>query len=304
MATMAGHPSTAPREAEPPSGKLRWLLPAVCGTLLLLVLASGAAAVHFLGEMHTQQLAVTRALTERTQMLSGLWLSIQGYDQAVRQFVAQAQADRDQAAHRDLDRLTVEIEGELERYPATRDSDESALLEGMRNVFVEQRTVYVAILTARPAERRRQAESLLAEHRVPSGQQLLDWSGKLRAWNGERLQHADRALAAQFADVQGSLARALAIACASGLLLVAGSMAYILRLERQTRGRYVELARSRGELEQLSARLVDAQETERRNISRELHDEVGQTLGALLVDIGRLRPPAGRRPRVASASAT
>jgi signal transduction histidine kinase len=33
---------------------------------------------------------------------------------------------------------------------------------------------------------------------------------------------------------------------------------------------------------------VDAQETERRAISRELHDEVGQALGALLVDIGRL----------------
>jgi signal transduction histidine kinase len=34
--------------------------------------------------------------------------------------------------------------------------------------------------------------------------------------------------------------------------------------------------------------LVDAQEAERRSISRELHDEVGQTLGALLVDIGHL----------------
>jgi signal transduction histidine kinase len=38
----------------------------------------------------------------------------------------------------------------------------------------------------------------------------------------------------------------------------------------------------------LSARLVDAQETERRSISRELHDEVGQSLGALLVEVGRL----------------
>jgi signal transduction histidine kinase len=65
-------------------------------------------------------------------------------------------------------------------------------------------------------------------------------------------------------------------------------MAYIARLDRQTRARYVELARSQHALQQLSARLVDAQETERRAISRELHDEVGQALGALLVDIGRL----------------
>ncbi|HXJ40661.1 MAG TPA: sensor histidine kinase, partial [Bryobacteraceae bacterium] len=40
--------------------------------------------------------------------------------------------------------------------------------------------------------------------------------------------------------------------------------------------------------QQLSARLVEAQETERRTISRELHDQVGQTLNALLVDAANL----------------
>jgi len=78
------------------------------------------------------------------------------------------------------------------------------------------------------------------------------------------------------------------LALISGFLLAVVSAIYILRLERQARLRYAELVNSRTELQQLSARLVDAQETERRAISRELHDEVGQALGLLLMDAGRL----------------
>ena len=275
------------RDPTPPSSKLRWLFLSVSVLLLALLLGSGVLVVRFLSEMRTQELAATRALAERTRALSGLWLSIQSYDQAVQQFVAQTAADRKAEARRLLDQLTLEIDAGFDRYPRVRDSEEAALLNGMRGVFSQQRT-YVTILEARPEERRRQAENMLAEHLVPVQKQILDWSGKLQAWNGERLQQADRSLVTQFANLQGSLSRVLAIGFGSGLLLVLGSMAYIVRLDRQTRARYVELARSRHALQQLSARLVDAQETERRAISRELHDEVGQSLGALLVDIGRL----------------
>jgi len=118
--------------------------------------------------------------------------------------------------------------------------------------------------------------------------QLLDGSGQLDAWNGQQLRSSDETLLAEFSRLQASLTGSLAIALGAGLLLVIASMAYILRLERQTRNRYEELAQSRHELEQLSSRLVDAQEEERRSISRELHDEVGQSLGALLVDLGRM----------------
>jgi signal transduction histidine kinase len=256
--------------------------------LLALLVVSGALAARFLSAMRTQELAATHALAERTRTLSGLWLSLQSYDQAVQQFVAQTAADRDVEARRRLDQLTLAIAADFDRYPSARDSQEDALLNGLRGVFSQQRTLYITVLSARPEERRRRAESMLAEQLVPVQKQILDWSGKLQAWNGERLEYADSSLVTGFANLQGSLSRVLAIGFASGLLLVLGSMAYIARLDRQTRARYVELARSRHALRELSARLVDAQETERRAISRELHDEVGQALGALLVDIGRL----------------
>jgi signal transduction histidine kinase len=291
----------APPEPAAPSGGLRWLFLCVSMVLLALLLASGVFTVRFLAQIRTQEMAATRALADRTNALSGLWLSLQNYDQAVRQFVSQTAANQ-AAEARSLDALTREIDSDFDHFPMVGDDpEEAALLNYLRGVFSDRRGVYVAIIESPPSRRKREAESMLAQGISPAEKQIMDWSGKLQQWNGERFQRADRDLVSEFAHLQGSLSKVLGIGFASGLLLVLASMAYIVRLDRQQRARYVELARSRQALQQLSARLVDAQETERRAISRELHDEVGQTLGALLVDIGRLSTTlSAERPEVTS----
>jgi signal transduction histidine kinase len=76
----------------------------------------------------------------------------------------------------------------------------------------------------------------------------------------------------------------------------------ILRLENQARLRYEEVADARGQLKDLSARLVQAQETERRALSRELHDEVGQSLSAVLVELRNLSGGLKARSEEQSAS--
>ena len=59
-------------------------------------------------------------------------------------------------------------------------------------------------------------------------------------------------------------------------------------LELRVLERTEELAVKNRELHILSQKLVDTQENERRHLSRELHDEAGQMLTALLIDLGLL----------------
>lgn len=66
----------------------------------------------------------------------------------------------------------------------------------------------------------------------------------------------------------------------------------ITDVSRRTQER-MALERSRRELQRLSANQVDAREAERRHISRELHDELGQRLSSLKMELSSLR--RGRR---------
>jgi signal transduction histidine kinase len=272
----------------PASTTLHWLVTGVSAALLILLLVSGMLALRWLRQMYARQQAVTQELAARTQMISALWLSVQNYDQAVQDFVNQTKVSQNKPTRQYLDQLTLEIDQHLKSYPADRDATEAALLVGMQDVFSEQHTLYISWLASPPGERRHEPENLDSARMVSLQKRILDWSSKFQTWNGRRFALADQSLVANFGNLQRRLSLALAIGFGSGLLLVSVSMAYIVRLERQTRHRYVELARSQQDLQQLSSRLLDAQETERRSIARELHDEIGQSLGAVLVDIGRL----------------
>lgn len=89
----------------------------------------------------------------------------------------------------------------------------------------------------------------------------------------------------------------LALACVVALLV----LLYAGQLEAQIRDQHLADRRNKMDLQRLSARLVDAQEDERRKLARELHDEIGQALTALKMDLSQAdrnleTPPRARKP--------
>ncbi len=64
-------------------------------------------------------------------------------------------------------------------------------------------------------------------------------------------------------------------------------------LRAETNGKLEEVARARDDMEHLSGKLLKVQEEERRRLSRELHDGIGQTLTALRMEIHQAHLNAG-----------
>jgi signal transduction histidine kinase len=138
------------------------------------------------------------------------------------------------------------------------------------------------------AARRSQGEGFLRDVVIPRRTQIVQLARQATALNELDLDAGEERLQ----DLQSHFRRRVTIISAVALLLggiLAGvTIRRVQRLEREADARYKEVEEARRELRKLSDRLVTAQEEERRNLSRELHDEIGQAMSAMLVELGRL----------------
>jgi signal transduction histidine kinase len=124
---------------------------------------------------------------------------------------------------------------------------------------------------------------------------MLELAGRIDALNEQQLDAGNQQVVSLLLSFQTRLLLTLLAALALGLGLALFTMRKILNLEEQARLQYVDVVEARTQLKELSARLVQAQETERRSLSRELHDEVGQALSAVLIELRNLSSGLGVR---------
>lgn len=118
--------------------------------------------------------------------------------------------------------------------------------------------------------------------------EILALTRDISAVNEGDLKETDRRTTEASLQFRRRLSLVSGIGLSFGAILAAATVIYAGRLERNIEEKYQESLRAQRQLKQLSKRLVDAEERERRAISRELHDEVGQSLSALLLDIKNL----------------
>ena len=156
-------------------------------------------------------------------------------------------------------------------------------------------------LLAPESEKRGQAQTRLETQVAPRRDVVVALSEEIRqimtgAFTREQrdLNEADRQLRERIWETT-----ALAVLIGAGIAVF--SAWYVGRLEATVREGHAEVARNREELRHLSGKLVRAQEDERRSIARELHDEIGQALTAVEVELAVAEAAAGITPAAVEA---
>jgi signal transduction histidine kinase len=119
-------------------------------------------------------------------------------------------------------------------------------------------------------------------------ERVLDLAGRIDALNQASLVRQE-----QESEGQQTKLREFAIAATLMLLLLECaiaifSTAFMFRLDKVSEAERKRAEKAEQELRRLSNQLVRVQEEERKTISRELHDEVGQILTGLRMELGTL----------------
>jgi len=112
---------------------------------------------------------------------------------------------------------------------------------------------------------------------------------ELMSVNQQLLETSRQQFAASWRAAAARLSIMLVLCIVIGVVVAHASVGHVSRLEAQSIRRFEEVTQAKEELARLSARLLQVQEDERRRLSRELHDEIGQTLTALRIEISHAR---------------
>jgi signal transduction histidine kinase len=247
----------------------RYVLFAGFGGLLILMSAVGVDALRMMRQAKANNSEIRGAFLFRNGALeeirAGIYISgTLARDYLLANDPASAQAQRDQL--RATERQTDAALDSYSRSLSPRESDT------FRSLLAEIHTYWkvLDLLLEPDREVQRRGSPYFYNQLVLRRVTMLDLADRIDRWNAQDVGVSDARLAAMFDGFRFRLLLILGLTLPGGLALASVATAQLLGSQRQ--------------LKELSSRLVSAQEEERRSISRELHDEIGQSLTAVLME--------------------
>ena len=265
------------------------------GSLLIIMALAGMDALRVLQNFRNSEGRIRRHFLSQNHVLNDIRSQVYLAGTYVRDYLLDPEPVRAETYRVSLQQVHQRMESDLQSYGRQINSAESQEYTELKAELQEYWDVFAPVFQWSSVERHEEGYAFLRDQLFPRRQHTLAMADRIAAINEQQLNAANDQVVGLLADFETRVGITLLAALALGLGMAAFSMRRILKLEDQAHAQYVEVAEARTQLKDLSARLVQAQETERRALSRELHDEVGQSLSAVLIELRNLSSGLGAR---------
>lgn len=166
--------------------------------------------------------------------------------------------------------------------PAGPDAERA---ERLRRQIGDLQQTTADLLANNSADWRTRAGRILRERLMPKRIEAMNVVNELGALNRAAFVDHQAEVNAIYRATQQRVWLVLGAALAASLGIGLLAAVYAGRLERRVREQRVRDVNMRADLQRLSAKLIRVQEQERRALARELHDEIGQMLTAVKVEL-------------------
>jgi signal transduction histidine kinase len=187
---------------------------------------------------------------------------------------------------RELEEAYQVAEQALKQYVPVLDSpDELERVAHLRRELDAFRSMLVQVLATDSSRWPAMARVILRTLIMPKREVVIRVSDEVQALNRSAFVQLQKEIAATHRATQSQLWRRLGFALTTSLGIALLAAFYAGRLENAIRRQSARDVQNASDLQRLSAQLIHVQEEERRSIARELHDEIGQVLTALKVEL-------------------
>ncbi|MGH9573040.1 MAG: sensor histidine kinase [Candidatus Acidiferrales bacterium] len=259
------------------------------GALLILMGFICVDSLHTLAAFASNNGQIRKDFLYREQTLAQVRTSLYESGVIVRDYIlAEADPAEQRALEAELRSSKEQTASALEDCVRTLPTGETKPFENLQQEMERYWFMVDPIFAMSESEKKKSGGAVLRNDVAAQHLRILAIAGDVSNINSDNLREADRRTTEVSAQFRKRLLVAVGITFGLGLILAVATIVYVGGLEKSVEDKYKQSQMARRDLQELSKRLVDTEERERKAISRELHDQVGQSLGALLLDVEAL----------------